>query len=318
MVVFTLATNLFEAQAQEQDEPGNVGPQRIAIPAYWQSHTLTGIAMFDELVEASPPVGMVVVNGPQSAPPDPYDDATAESVRRLHGRGTTVLGYVDTGYLGRTLMTTTRVNPASTEIVDWQAQILADVSGWFDRYGPAGITGVFLDQTPSSCGPDSSYLAAYQSVTGAIRQAYPGAIIAINPGMSVDECYADVADVILIFENTYQLYQQWTPPAWVFNHDPGRFWHLIHGAATAEEMRDAIALSRQRHAGNVYVTSHTITATGSPWISLPDAEYWQQELTTFAANPEVSDSPSPSPTSAAPPPSPDVRTTRRRPCRHRK
>jgi len=50
------------------------------------------------------------------------------------------------------------------------------------------------------------------------------------------------------------------------------------------QMRAAVALSRQRNAGYVYVTSHTITEAGSPWNALPDPAYWQAELRAVSSD----------------------------------
>jgi hypothetical protein len=261
---------------------GDRPDQAIGIPAYWSPGTEAGMAMFKELSYATPTVDIVVVNGPQSAPPRPYDPATARAIRTLHREGATVLGYVDTGYLGRTGMTTTRVNPGSTEIADWREQIRADAAAWYAMYGSAGLAGIFLDQTLSSCGADDEYVGTYGALGWEIQRRNRGAIIAINPGTSVDECYTDVADVIVIFENTYPVYQEWTPPEWVYRHPETMFWHLVHGVADIEAMRAAVALSRERNAGYVYVTSHEITPEASPWNALPAPDYWAAELRAVA------------------------------------
>jgi hypothetical protein len=43
-------------------------------------------------------------------------------------------------------------------------------------------------------------------------------------------------------------------------------------------MRDAVGLSKRRHAGYVYVTNDVIDATGTPWDTLPPTEYWAEEV----------------------------------------
>jgi Spherulation-specific family 4 len=189
-----------------------------------------------------------------------------------------VLGYVDTGYLGRTGMTTTRVNPGSTELADWQAQARADAEQWYRLYGRFGLAGIFFDQTLSECGDGGQYVDVYGDLGSGVQRRHRGALIAINPGTSVAECYTAVADVIVIFENTWEMYQGWAPPEWVFRHPETMFWHLVHGAPTVADMRAAVALSRQRNAGFVYVTSHTITPEASPWNALPDPDYWAAQL----------------------------------------
>jgi hypothetical protein len=260
------------------------GPrQAIGLPAYWSPETPDGMAQFEEVSFATPTVDMVVVNGPVSAPPEPFSPATARAIWLLHREGATVLGYVDTGYLGRTGMTTTRVNPGSTEVADWREQMRVDAATWYRLYGRFGLAGVFFDQTLSDCGADDEHVELYGQVGREVQRRARGAIVAINPGTSVPECYADVADVIVIFENTLDEYRRWEPPAWVHSHPETLFWHLIHDVATVAEMRETVALSRERNAGFVYATSHTITADASPWNALPDEEFWRAHLRAVAA-----------------------------------
>jgi len=57
-----------------------------------------------------------------------------------------------------------------------------------------------------------------------------------------------------------------------------RFWHLIYATAEAD-LLDAIALSKQRNAGWIYVTDDTLP---NPWNSLPDGTYWDALLDAVA------------------------------------
>jgi hypothetical protein len=269
-----------EAAAAGVSDGGWRPQQRIAVPAYWEPGS-DGGATLQRLAAAAPQVAIAIVNGPQDGPPVPFDPATAEAIRTLRAAGIRVLGYVDTGYLGRTGLTTTRVNPGSTEIADWRDQARLDAQTWSTHYGRFGLGGVFLDQALSTCGTaagDTSYVRVYWQLANAVRDIRPRAFVAVNPGTDTEECYARVADTIVIFENTYLEYLRWTPPSWVHRYRAGKFWHLVHAAPTQLEMRTAMALSRQRGAGYVYVTDDTIDSTGSPWDTLPPQEYWANEL----------------------------------------
>jgi hypothetical protein len=250
------------------------------VPAYWAPGSEGG-ATLERLAAAAPQVAIAIVNGPQSGPPASFDPATAETIRTLHTAGIRVLGYVDTGYLGRTGLTTTRVNRGSTEIADWREQARLDARTWSTQYGRSGLGGVFLDQALSTCGiaaGDTSYVRVYRQLADGVRDIHRRAFVALNPGTGTEECYARVADTIVIFENTYLEYLRWTPPDWVRRYPAGKFWHLVHAAPTQVEMRTAMALSRQRGAGYVYVTDDTIDPTGSPWDTLPPQQYWADEL----------------------------------------
>jgi hypothetical protein len=249
---------------------------RLGVPAYWSPGTPQGAEGFRRLAHGVPTVDVVVVNGPASAAPAPFDPATATTIRDLRRAGVTVLGYVDSGYLGRTGMTTTRANAGSTEVADWVTQIRGDVADWYDVYGWYGLGGVFIDQTLSSCGDDDAYVDAYRDALYDARRGNRGASVVLNPGTGADECYADVADVLVVFENTYEVYRGWTPPGWVRDRPAERFWHLVYDAPTTDALSDAVGLAGRRHAGLVYVTDHPWSATRSQWDMLPT--YWSDEL----------------------------------------
>lgn len=254
-------------------EAGHEDGQKAGIPAYWTPDIPAGVAAFDRLAEGTPTVDIAIVNGPQDGPPRPYHQATATAIEKMRAEGVTVLGYVDTGYLGRTGMTT---SSGSTGIADWQAQAGQDIAAWYDLYGEYGLAGIFFDQALPTCGADNSFVRVYGSLADIVWDDHDEGFVAINPGTDTEECYTRVSDAIVIFENTYAVYRDWTPPAWVGRHPAGQFWHLVHTTPTREEMRVAVALSKQRKAGYVYVTDDTIDATSSPWDRLPT--YWAEEL----------------------------------------
>jgi hypothetical protein len=251
-----------------------VRTQRIAVPAYWAPDA-AGSARFDELANAAPTVDVVIVNGPANGVPTPFDAATAAQVRKLHDAGVTVLGYVDTGYLGRTGLAT---RGGSTRVADWRAQADRESASWFALYGEYGLAGVFLDQVTATCGSNGALVDAYHWVADRLRERSPDAFVALNPGTSADECYAEVGDTMVVFENTYEVYRTWSPPEWVSRHPARSFWHLVYGAPNATELRDTVNLAKQRNAGYLYVTDGVIDAAGSPWDTLPPAGYWYDEI----------------------------------------
>ena len=266
-----------------QAASGYAGTVRLGVPAYWSAGDPAGAAAFDRLVAAAATVDRVIVNGPVSGPADPFDPVLAAAIRRLASAGVTVLGYVDTGYLGRTGAATTRLNPGSTAIADWRAQADADAEAWQRLYGSAGLGGIFFDQTLPACGEGDEFLRAYGDLADGVWRRGQDAVVAINPGVAVQECYTQVADVIVVAENTFTAYRDWAPPAWVYQHPRSAFWHLVHGAGTPELMREAVALARERNAGSVYVTDAAIDGAGGPWNVLPADPYWSAEVAAARA-----------------------------------
>lgn len=75
----------------------------------------------------------------------------------------------------------------------------------------------------------------------------------INPGINFPECRLVVSDIAINFEDTYTAYQNWQPSGWESAYPATRFWHLVIATSQAQ-MPNAIALSKQRNAGWIYVT----------------------------------------------------------------
>jgi len=263
--------------------------QHIAIPAYWSPDVGSGPAMFRRLAQAAPAVRIVVVNGARSGPQVPFNEAWARTFEVLKAAGVRALGYVNTGYLGAEFAGagpphTTRPDGAGqggSSVAAWRAQMVRDVEDWFNLYGPAGLDGIFLDQTTAVCGPDGGYVKVYEEIVAHIRKLAPAALVVLNPGRSVAECYKDVADTLVTFEGTYNQYLNRTAPPWERDGAAQRFWHLVYDVPDRRRMTKVVALSKERNAGYVYVTDDRLSADGSehPWDTIPPAGYWRSELT---------------------------------------
>ena len=107
-------------------------------------------------------------------------------------------------------------------------------------------------------------------------------LVVINPGARTQEPYIELADIIVNFEGFYATYTAWQLPAdaWERRYPAERFWHLAHTTPTEADMRNAVRLSKQRHAGWVYVTPDVMN---NPWDTLPPDPYWRAELAAVAA-----------------------------------
>ncbi len=259
---------------QGQANPDTVaGVQHLAVPAYF-SPSNSGWTQIDQ---AGPGVGIAVAN-PSNGPGGAADSAYASAVHAATGAGVKVLGYVDTGYFGTTGRTT---RGGQTSTAAWTAQINTDVANWYAWYGSSGLAGIFFDDALGDCGTGNAHVNLYTGINSALKQAHPGAFSVDNPGSPAQSCYASAADVLLMFENTYSAYTSWTPPAWEQDYaDPGKFWHLVYDTPAQSDMDHAVALSKQRNAGYVYVTPDDLP---NPWDTLPTGAYWSDELAKTSA-----------------------------------
>ncbi|MEV4416962.1 spherulation-specific family 4 protein [Catellatospora sp. NPDC049609] len=267
-----LATLAAGTPAQATGGTHHGAAQQLAVPAYFYPGG-DGAALWQQL--NVPGVGIAVAN-PFSGPGKTRDPNYAAAISAAKAAGVRVLGYVATGYLGTTGRAT-RLN--ETTPAAWAAQVQQDVATWYRLYGADGLGGIFFDEVQNVCGPQDSYVKTYRALDRHVRRAQPGAFTVVNPGIDTEPCYADVGDVSLTFEGTYETYLGWQPPTWHRALDPRRFWHLVHATGTAEQMRDAVALSKQRQAGYLYVTPDVLA---NPWDSLPPADYWTGQLAAAA------------------------------------
>ncbi|GIJ48224.1 hypothetical protein Val02_51100 [Virgisporangium aliadipatigenens] len=246
--------------------------QQVAVPAYFYPGGDTA-GLWERF--SAPGTGIVVAN-PFSGPGKTRDPAYAAAISAARANGVRVLGYVPTGYLGTTGRQT---RLGETTAAAWSAQVQQDVETWYRLYGGDGLGGVFFDEVQNVCGDRDAYATTYRELDRHTKAWHRGAFTVINPGITTEECYADVGDVILTFEGTYESYVDWQPPAWHRTLDPRRLWHLVHGTATEERLDEALRLSKRRNAGYVYVTPDVMA---NPWDTLPPPSYWDRELAGLA------------------------------------
>jgi Spherulation-specific family 4 len=259
--------------------------QRLAVPAY--ADPVAEAVSWDQLAASTPgAVGIVVANvanGPGSQP----DAGWTAVIHSARASGSRVLGYVDTGYLGSPSLTHPDGLPTRSGaygVQAWLSQIESDIDAWYRFYGNE-MGGIFLDEGTSACGPSAGshqYADRYRTLRERLQTDHAGAVTVLNPGIVVPQCYRDAADVLVTFEGSYANYTgardsqgqdyerlDWSPA------DPAQIWHIVYGAVSSEEMAHAMALSKQRGAGNVYVTDAGLP---NPFGSLPPADYWDAEV----------------------------------------
>jgi hypothetical protein len=256
---------------------------RVAVPAYIHPGAYAGD--WDAITATDAATVALVVANVADGPGSEHRDDWAGVIGRARRRGITVLGYVDTGYLGRASSP-----PLDDREADWLGRIRADVDAWYEWYGD-DLGGIFLDRAHSGC--DAA--GVYRHVTGEIERHHPGALTALNPGRPVPSCFENAADVLLTFEGTVDRYGgtgatagelDWIPA------DPSRIWHVVYGVPAAR-LAEVVERGRRRDIGLLYVTDRS---GANPWETL--TTYWD-ELTAMLAGPGPGPGPSPRPGSAA-------------------
>jgi hypothetical protein len=276
IVLVVLTGAVIVGRARTPPPPAGDVAQQVAVPAYISP--VADRSAWDRLIAAdSRSVGLAVANvasGPGAAP----DPAWLDVMSRARASGKKVLGYVDSGYLGRTGKPTRN---GSATPADWQAQIEADVAHWYQWY-PGVVEGIFLDQGDGQCGTGDAVAGRYRSIDDAIEQAHPGATTVLNAGTPVPRCFEDAAAVLVTYENNLAGYAtgsyrglDWTPA------DPAKVWHIVHGVP-ADQVDTVAATARSRGAGWVYVTDDGLP---NPYDTLPAGGYWRDEVQAVPGRP---------------------------------
>lgn len=220
------------------------------IPLY--VHPGLGAAAWTACTQDGAPVHWVVVN--QDAGPGASEDAVlGDAARAVRDAGVPTLGYITLSYGTR------------DDFFNFQ-----DADTWVAR----GITSAFLDECPTGADKVQSTAA---TILGLRKHGMK--TIVLNPGTIPDPGYAVIADQIVAFEGDLATYRDTVFPAWMQQHPPERFAHLLYGVTSAEDAATAVRLARTRGCHTVFVSS-TAFATGNPWDGLPT--YWPQLARTLA------------------------------------
>lgn len=212
---------------------------RLVIPAYF--HPTDHPADWHALAALGPDLAFAILN-PDSGPGPAVDARYLDPIAAVRTAGGGVVGYVDTAY-GR--------RPGSAVLRD-----LAAYRAWY------GLRGAFLDQVPTG----REHLAHYRRIITAARRIGMD-LIALNPGVTPDPGFADVADMadmVITFEGPWVAYGDHVPADWTRRYPPERFGHLVH-STPLDQLAAVLDEARVRHAGAVYATELT---GANPWGSL--------------------------------------------------
>ncbi len=212
--------------------------------------------VWSDVVSAAKQVSIVAIinpnNGPDGQPPN---QDYARGLKDLKQANITILGYVYTKYGDRPL-----------------AEVKRDIDLYYAHFG---VKGIFLDESASHV----QQIAYYQQIYHYIKAKGNQNQVVINPGTHTDRAYLTrpAADTAVIFEDFFQAWIGYKPPAYVDQINSKHFASLIHSVPDAATMKSYIDLAVKRNFGYIYVTDDSPTdSDGDPWNSLPS--YWQEEV----------------------------------------
>ena len=226
--------------------PAGAQTQRMAVPSYFYPG-----ALWTKLGAAAPTVGLAIIN-PGSGTGDKINTDYQAQVKAMQAKGILVLCYVHTSYGKR------------------DAKVVQDEMG--HAFAWYAVNGIFLDEVSS----DKAGVPYFAACRKFIKAQNPKALAVLNPGNQVDEGYMAVSDVVCNYESGYDAYvHKYTAPAWLTKYPARRFWHIVLSVPTEAQMREVVRLSKQRHAGWLFVTPY---GDPNPYDKLPEEPYWSGEL----------------------------------------
>lgn len=231
-------------------------PLEILVPAYFHPSANTGWAQMAVSVSARPSAPITAILNPSNGIFTAADSQTLQAARNLVNAGGKVIGYVYTSYGTRSL-----------------ADIKANIDRYFDLYGSAVVSGIFLDEMSSS----ESQIDFYRQIYQYIKARSTNLRVVGNPGAIPAAAYANVVDAMVSFEDTASNFQKFDPRTstpWLYTLSNTRHAMLVHNADTCAAMQTAVqaAASARYNHGLVYVTNlqfQPSTQVGNPWASLP-------------------------------------------------
>src|SRR5215210_1181957 len=198
------STDHHEASRMRLTVPRDTSVQRLAVPAYfrpgrdWQRLTggrcVVGIAV------------MNVASGPgHERIPDyvPALDAANDA-------GIEVVGYVDTDNGTRP-----------------HSHVLRDIDRYRTWYSRSGFLFDRADVTSADA------IAYYGPLHQHVKALDPQGIVILNPGVTIEEQFMSVADIVIEYEGAADPYVSDVPLRlrWRKRYDRNRFWHIVYNAS---------------------------------------------------------------------------------------
>ena len=136
--------------------------------------------------------------------------------------------------------------------------VYGDIDNFVNFYGRENIQGYFIDEVRG--GATQAQIDYMSNIYNYIKTKYPEMTVIANNGWGIRDGIAPYADVWMTQEVTADEYiNRYRERTSEFEKDPANAAKILHVIidATPEQYEEIIRLSRERNAGNLFITSDT-------------------------------------------------------------
>ncbi len=224
---------------------------QLLVPAYFYPAG-QGLQAWERLMEAASKIKMVAIANPSNGPGNQRNSDYYRILQVARDKGIRVVGYVSTRYGNRRL-----------------PEVKLEIDRWVEFYPQ--ISGFFFDHQSTQARDVSFYL----EIRDYARRKIKDSLVINNPGAVCDEVYfaQAVSDVTCIFAS-FEGFNQFSPPALLWQYNPSRFAALPYQIADTKAMSQVINDAIIKHIGYLYISD--APKGGNPWAQLP--VYWDDEV----------------------------------------
>jgi len=186
-----------------------------------------------------PTVPVVAIVNPNSGPGASVDPNYTTGIANLQAAGITVIGYVPTGYAGRS-----------------ETLVRNDIDAWKSFY--PSVTGIFFDEMSNQLA-DVAYYQRQDSYARSKGLTYTVG----NPGTDTIPEYVGVVNTILVYEDSGL---PASLPAWYGSYAPSNFGVIPYNIPTLDNAATNFIASARQTIGYIYLTNDNLP---NPWDTLP-------------------------------------------------
>mgnify|MGYP000847964864 FL=1 len=224
--------------------------QQVVMPAFrWTGKSGVNASFWKGITDVGGGLIPYVAFGSYKAAPsgDPHQqylvkrDEDMEQIARNKAAGIKNIGYTYTH--------------GSTRNLDL---VYADIDNFVNFYGRENIAGYFIDEIEG--GATQAQIDYMAKIYNYIKSKYPEMTVIANNGWGIRDGIAPYADIWMTQEVSATEYlNNYRARTSEFEKDPANSNHILHVIynATPEQYEEIIKLSRERNAGNLFITSDT-------------------------------------------------------------